>query len=104
MRLAAIESCLPLRGRRLRCIWRGLGCTLAEATVAERGAVGRIVDVSASRMILAIDAETTASLDPLTFFLAGESLEIVRGTVYYYDRPDLKPGERLASWAKKAES
>jgi hypothetical protein len=88
----------------LSCPTRLLHPVFRETTVAERGALGRIVDLSASRLILAIDSETTASLDPSPFLVAGESLELVRGTVYYYDRPDLKPGERLASWVKKAES
>lgn len=36
--------------------------------------------------------------------IVASSLEIAVGTVYYYDRgASLKPGERIATWVKRAE-
>jgi len=35
------------------------------------------------------------------FTLRAESVVVTIGTVYYYQRENLKPGERIAPWARK---
>lgn len=35
------------------------------------------------------------------YFIAAERIEIIEGTVYYYIRDNLKPGERIAEWVKR---
>lgn len=34
-------------------------------------------------------------------FVAAQRIEISEGTVFYYPREDLKPGERVADWVKR---
>jgi hypothetical protein len=63
-----------------------------------------IVDMTFSNRIMVIEAETTANPEAQVFFVVGEEIQLVRGTVYYYNRPNLKPGERLAPWVKKSTS
>lgn len=75
--------------------------TFRPATQSESWRLASIVDLVGSPVLLAIDAETSSSVEPLSFFIVGETLEVVRGTVYYYDRPNLQPGERLAPWVKR---
>jgi hypothetical protein len=78
--------------------------TFRQATDIERLALAPIVDLTSGEEIIVIEAETMASLDVIPFFIVGSAIEVVHGTVYYYHRSDLKPGERLASWLMKDES
>lgn len=44
----------------------------------------------------------TSMIDMRTeFTLRAESVKVTMGTVYYYQRENLKPGERIAPWARK---
>lgn len=82
----------------LCCPTRLLHATFRYATDTESRAAGRIVDLTESNIVVAVNAETTARLEAMAFFIVADKIELVAGTVYYYERADLKPGERIAPW------
>jgi hypothetical protein len=69
-------------------------------TAAEQAEVSQFVAIDAGDHLFAIDAESTGSMELKAFFILAQSLELNEGTVYYYKREDLKPGERIAAWVQ----
>jgi hypothetical protein len=51
-----------------------------------------------------INAESWDTLGTKDFEVQAAKVEVRIGTVYYYDRENLKPGERIASWVKRREA
>ncbi|HET6233247.1 MAG TPA: hypothetical protein VFE05_24435 [Longimicrobiaceae bacterium] len=71
----------------LDCPVRMMHPVFRAATETERSSVAQKVEVTRGTLILAIEAETTSSVDPLVFFIAAETAELRRGLVRYAD-PD----------------
>jgi hypothetical protein len=64
-------------------------------TTTELDGVSRLVEINDGCLVFAIDAESSASIERQTFLIVARSLTVKRGTVYYYQRENLKPGERI---------
>lgn len=73
------------------------------ATDSEQASISRLVAIDAEHHLVAIEAETSASIDLQVFFILAESVKVIEGTVYYYERENLKPGERIAAWVAERQ-
>jgi hypothetical protein len=71
----------------LDCPVRMMHPVFRAATETERSRVAQKVEVTRGMLILAVEAETTSSTDPLVFLIAAEAAELRRGLVRYAD-PD----------------
>jgi hypothetical protein len=71
------------------------------ATEAEHTLVNRLVAIDGEDILFAIDAESSGSMETQVFFILAQTLNVIEGTVYYYERENLKPGERIAPWVSK---
>ena len=68
---------------------------------AEIESIRKLVALEAEEIVFCIEAETSSSLARLPFYLVAEGMTVTEGLVFYYDRPDLKDGERIASWVQR---
>jgi hypothetical protein len=75
-----------------------------QATRAERSRVSRLVGIEDGATLFAIEAESCGSLEPQVFFILAQSIKVTEGTVYYYQRDDLQPGERIAEWVSQRQA
>jgi hypothetical protein len=71
------------------------------ATGDEAKTVGRLVSIDAGETLVAIDAGSSGSLERQVYFILAEGVRVSQGTVYYYERENLQPGERIAEWVKR---
>lgn len=71
------------------------------ATEEERARVRTATALEPEDIVYCIEAETTSSIERLPFFIVAQKMEVSEGTVYHYQRDDLKPGERIAPWVPK---
>lgn len=71
-----------------------------KATSEEITEIGKIIAVDAEETVFCIEAETSRSLEKLPFFVVAESVSMNEGLVFYYERDNLKEGERIAPWVK----
>jgi len=58
--------------------------------------IRRIVELENQDLIIHIEAETAAALDPLHFYIVAQSMSINSDLVYHYERENLQEGERIA--------
>jgi hypothetical protein len=54
--------------------------------------------IEAEDKVFCIEAETENSMDRTAFFIVAEKMTVRPGMVYYYERKNLKEGERIADW------
>ncbi len=71
-----------------------------KATSAEVSEIGKLIAVDTEETVFCIEAETSYSLDKLPFFVVAEKVTLNEGLVFYYERENLKEGERIAPWIK----
>jgi len=64
-------------------------------TTAELDGVSKLVEIDEACQLFAIDAESSASIERQTFLIVARSMSVKHGTVFYYERENLKPGERI---------
>jgi hypothetical protein len=67
---------------------------------AEIAGIRAIIAIDETESVYCIEAETSASLEKLPFYIVAESVSINEGLVFYYARENLKAGERIAPWVK----
>ena len=72
------------------------------ANLAEQKIVRVQAGLDNAITIYKIEAETGLSEGSLSFYVAAMQVEIREGTVYYYERDNLKEGERIAHWVKRS--
>ncbi|MDF1661221.1 MAG: hypothetical protein P1V97_05590 [Planctomycetota bacterium] len=61
--------------------------------------IRRIVELENQDLIIHVEAETPAALEPQNFYIVAQTLTLDSDMVYHYQRENLVDGERLASWA-----
>lgn len=66
------------------------------ATDEERDRVRTATGLQQEDFVYRIEAETDGSIERIPFFVVAQKMEVSEGKVYYYQRDDLKPGERIA--------
>lgn len=71
-----------------------------KATFAEMIEIEKLIAVDAEETVFCIEAETSCSLGKLPFFVVAESIFMNEGLVFYYERENLKEGERIAPWVE----
>jgi hypothetical protein len=64
-------------------------------------AIAKLVALEEDDTVFCIEAETTCSIEKLSFYIVSRGISLREGMVYYYDRENLKEGERIATWVKK---
>ena len=64
--------------------------------------IGKLICIDEEETVFCIEAETSSSFEKLIFFIVAEKVSIKEGFVYYYDRHNLKEGERIAPWVVSA--
>lgn len=69
---------------------------------AETESIRNIVALDGENIVFCIEAQTDSSLVSLPFYIVAEKISVREGTVFYYERENLKPGERIASWVKRS--
>jgi hypothetical protein len=69
-------------------------------TADEAAQIGKIIILSEEQSVFCIEAETTRSFDRTLFFVVADKVSIKEGLVFYYERENLKEGERIAPWVK----
>ncbi|MCX7423302.1 MAG: hypothetical protein NT013_27730 [Planctomycetia bacterium] len=69
------------------------------ATDAERKLHGHL-DIGVNDVLFKIQNHSE-SADVPAYFVVAERVSIIEGTVFYYSRNHLKPGERIAEWVTK---
>jgi hypothetical protein len=69
-----------------------------KATTDEILEIGKLICIDEEETVFCIEAETSSSFEKLIFFIVAEKVSIKEGFVYYYDRHNLKEGERIAPW------
>ena len=78
--------------------------TFRLATEKECADINKIIAVDEEEKVFCIEADTTRTIEKLLFFVVAEKVTLNEGTVFYYEREDLKPGERIAPWVNKQHS
>jgi len=71
-----------------------------KATLAETSDIEKLIAVDEEETVFCIEAETSCSLEKLPFFVVAERVSLNEGLVFYYERENLKEGERIAPWVK----
>jgi hypothetical protein len=71
-----------------------------KATLAEISDIEKLIAVDSEETVFCIEAETSCSLEKLPFFVVAERVSLNEGLVFYYERENLKEGERIAPWVK----
>jgi hypothetical protein len=71
-----------------------------KATLMEVAEIGNFIAVDTNETVFCIEAATSSSLEKLPFFVVAESVSLKEGIVFYYERENLKEGERIAPWVK----
>ena len=70
------------------------------ATIKEIDQIKKNIAIGTEKTIFCIEAEPTCDLEKSPYFVVAESVSFNEGRVFYYEREDLKEGERIASWVK----
>ena len=73
---------------------------LRKAIKSEISQIEKIIEVAQEETVFCIEAETNCSLEKLSFFVVAEKVTLNEGLVFYYERENLKEGERIAPWVK----
>jgi len=72
--------------------------TLRKAAHEEIVRIAKFITVNSEETVFCIEAETSSSLEKLPFYVVAEGISLKEGIVFYYEREDLKEGERIAPW------
>jgi hypothetical protein len=70
------------------------------ATNNEIAAIRAMIEIDETENVYCIEAETSASLEKVLFYVMAEGVAIKEGLVFYYPRGNLEAGESIASWVK----
>jgi len=74
--------------------------TFRFVTLEESNSIKRFVDIEAEAIIYGVEAETSSSIEPLTFYIVAETISVRERKVYYYQRENLQANEKIADWVK----
>jgi len=71
------------------------------ANAEEIESIRKLIALEKKDVVFCIEAGTSCSIDKLPFYIVVESVSMREGRVFYYDRENLKEGERIACWVKR---
>ena len=72
------------------------------ADETEIESVRKAIALESEDIVFCIEAETSSSIIKLNFFVVAEGVSFREGKVFYYERDNLNPGERIAGWVKRS--
>ena len=69
-------------------------------TPEEIEAVRKVIALEKEDIVYCVEAETSCSTEKLPFFIVAEDVTVREGKVFYYERENLKEGERIMAGVK----
>lgn len=70
------------------------------ADANEIEAIRKLIALEPEDIVYCIEAETSCSIVKLPFYVVAEGVTVREGRVFYYERENLKEGERIAAWVR----
>jgi hypothetical protein len=63
--------------------------------------IRKLIALEPEDIVYCIEAGTSCSIVKLPFYIVAESVTVREGLVFYYERENLKEGERIAAWVQQ---
>jgi hypothetical protein len=71
------------------------------ASAHEIESIRKLIALESEDIVYCIEAETSCSITKLPFYIVAKGATVREGLVFYYERENLKEGERIAAWVQQ---